>query len=282
LTTLLLLHLVLAFAIGGSWVTLVTILAERTGSTIGGLVGGLPSISAFSFFFIGLNQSAEAATQATVDFPLILSFSGIFVLAFAVFSKKSLLYGMVSSFIIWLALVTLVVLAHFQNFTLSLLGYAAISTATYLLFRTTIKSEVFAGVLSHYTVIQIVLRAILAGSIVALSVLSSQVGGPVFGAIFSAFPAVFTSTLWITSKSRGLAFSRAICMPLMISATITSGPYSLAVRFLYPILGIWTGTIAAYCSIVPFVVASFYLTSPRRQWNQGLTKQLSRTAGKPV
>lgn len=256
-------------------------MAERTGSAIGGLVGGLPSISVFSFFFIGLNQSAALAAQATTDFPLILSFSGIFVLAYAIFSRKGFVFGLGSSFLIWLALVTVVVLLHFESFTLSLLGFAIISPITFVIFTKAARSEPIAGVVSRYTVTQIVLRAILAGSIVALSVLSSQVGGPVFGAIFSAFPAVFTSTLWITSRTRGLEFSRAICKPLMISATITSAPYSVAVRYLYPALGIWVGTITSYCLVIPFVVASYYLTSPKRRWMSAQPTRIVSPAAKP-
>ena len=273
--------MILAFAIGGVWVTVVTIVAERTGSAIGGLVGGLPSISVFSFFFIGLNQSATLAAKATTDFPLILSFSCIFVLAYAIISHKGFLMGLGSSFLIWLALVTIVVLLHFESFTLSLLGYFIISPITFVIFAKAVRSTPLAGVTSRYTVAQIALRAILAGSIVALSVLSSQVGGPVFGAIFSAFPAVFTSTLWITSRTRGLEFSKAICKPLMISATITSGPYSVAVRYLYPLLGIWIGTIASYGLVIPFVVASYYLTSPKRQWMSAQPKRIASTAAKP-
>ena len=263
------------------WVTVVTIVAERTGSAIGGLVGGLPSISVFSFFFIGLNQSATLAAKATTDFPLILSFSCIFVLAYAIVSRRGFLIGLGSSFLIWLALVTVVVLFQFESFTLSLLGYFIISPITFLIFAKAVKSAPLAGVTSRYTVAQISLRAILAGSIVALSVLSSQIGGPVFGAIFSAFPAVFTSTLWITSRTRGVEFSRAICKPLMISATITSGPYSVAVRYLYPSLGIGIGTIASYGLVIPFVVASYYLTSPKRQWMSAQAKGIASTAAKP-
>jgi hypothetical protein len=281
MTDLLLIHLTLAFAIGGIWVTIVTVIAERTGSAIGGLVGGLPSISVFSFFFIGLNQSSTLAAQATTDFPLILSFSGIFVLAYALFSRRGFVFGLGSSFLIWLILVTGVVLLHFENFTSSMIGFAVISPITFIVFARSVRSAPIGGITSRYTVIQIVLRAILAGSLFALSVFPSQIGGPVFGAIFSAFPAVFTSTLWITSRTRGLEFSRAICKPLMISATITSAPYSVAVRYLYPLLGIWVGTVASYCLVIPFVFASYYLTSPKRSWMSARPERLASTAANP-
>ena len=64
-----LLHLLLAFVVGSLWVTAITVISEKKGSAVGGILGGLPSTSAFSFFFIGINQSSAAAVQATTVFP---------------------------------------------------------------------------------------------------------------------------------------------------------------------------------------------------------------------
>ncbi len=68
-------HLLLAFILGGVCVGSATLAAKKFHSGIGGLIGGLPSISSVSFFFIGLNQSPEAAYQATTAFPLGMSFT---------------------------------------------------------------------------------------------------------------------------------------------------------------------------------------------------------------
>src|SRR5947199_8112683 len=66
---LLILHLILAFTVGGAWVSSATLIAERYGSALGGLVGGLPAISIVSFLFIGLNQGATTASQAYDSLP---------------------------------------------------------------------------------------------------------------------------------------------------------------------------------------------------------------------
>ena len=42
-------------------------MAEKKGTTFGGVLGGFPSTAAFSLF-IGLNQSPEIAVDATVVF----------------------------------------------------------------------------------------------------------------------------------------------------------------------------------------------------------------------
>jgi hypothetical protein len=49
--------LFLGFIVGSIWVTLTTVSAERFGSKVGGLIGGLPSTVVIALLFIGLTQS---------------------------------------------------------------------------------------------------------------------------------------------------------------------------------------------------------------------------------
>ena len=53
----------LSFLVGGVWVTLSSVAAERFGSKAGGLIGGLPSTIVVTLLFIGLTQSAERAAE---------------------------------------------------------------------------------------------------------------------------------------------------------------------------------------------------------------------------
>jgi glycopeptide antibiotics resistance protein len=91
-----------------------------------------------------------------------------------------------------------------------------------------------------------------------LSVVLSQIDGPVLGGIAAAFPAVFTSTLIILNRSRGTEFSRAMTKPLVLCGILTIIPFSVAVRYLYPILGIWFGTLFSYVLIIPLAILSYY------------------------
>jgi len=81
-------HLLLAFAVGSLWVIAITVVAEKKGSIVGGILGGLPSTSAFSFFFIGINQSSAVAVQATTVFPLAFAITSAYLFFFAFFSQK--------------------------------------------------------------------------------------------------------------------------------------------------------------------------------------------------
>ena len=104
------------------------------------------------------------------------------------------------------------------------------------------------------------MRGVGAGSLVLLSVVLSQIGGPVLGGIAAAFPAVFTSTLVILNRSRGTEFSRAVTKPLVLSGILTIIPFCVAVRYLYPSFGGsgWD-TAVSYALVVPLAAASFYM-----------------------
>lgn len=252
----LVLHLALAFAVGSLWVTLVTVIAERTGSALGGVVGGLPSTSAFAFFFIGLNQSPSAAAQATTVFPLAFGFTCIFLLAYAFFARRGFRIGLFASLTLWSAVSSLIAFSSFSNYAFSLAGFIVIALGVYYALGK-LKLENLAGASAHPTIIQLATRAVFAGSIVSLAVLLSQIGGPILGGIFSAFPAAFVSTLYIVNKSRGLEFSRAITKPLIVSGALTIIPYSIAVKLLYPAAGIWLGTAAAYIMVAPLAFLAY-------------------------
>lgn len=110
-----------------------------------------------------------------------------------------------------------------------------------------------------YSFAQAAFRALVGGSIVALAVLSSQLGGPELGGIASSFPAIFSLTLFFTYRTRGMALSRALTKPLLISAGLTAFPYSLLVGYLYPILGVGFGTVVALLCAVPLVALAHFL-----------------------
>ena len=253
------LHLILAFAVGSLWVTVITIVAEKKGSVLGGILGGLPSTSAFSFFFIGINQSSDAAVQATTVFPLVFGVTSAYLFFFAFFAQKGFGRGISVSLLIWFAISGLIVASGLRDFALSLGGGAVLSVLTYYCFAKRLRLQNLKGEERLYKIHEIMFRGVGAGTLVALSVLLSQIGGPILGGIAAAFPAVFTSTLIILNKSKGTEFSRAVTKPLVMSGILTIIPFSVAVRYLYPSFGVWLGTLFSYALVVPLAVLSYYV-----------------------
>ena len=145
------LHLFLAFTVGSIWVTVITIVAEKKGSVLGGILGGLPSTSAFSFFFIGINQSSAAAVQATTVFPLAFGVTSAYLFFFAFFAQKGFSRGISISLFIWFAFSGLIVASGLRDFAFSLVGGVAISVLTYYSFTKKLKLQKPKGRNKSYT-----------------------------------------------------------------------------------------------------------------------------------
>lgn len=238
--------LVLSFLVGSIWVTLTSVAAERFGSKIGGLIGGLPSTAIVSFFFIGLTQSPQTASQATAVFPLAYSITGLFLVFYALLSRKQFIAPFIGSLLIWFSLSALIILFDIDSFFISLLAYGFVFSISYYVLEKRLKIPSKGRIRIKYSTLQILGRAVFSGSIITFAVFMSKAGGPIFGGIFSAFPAVFISILIISYKSGGLDFSRAMTKPLMTTGMLTVVAYGTAVRYLYPGFGLITGTVAAY------------------------------------
>ena len=249
LTTLLLLRLILAFAVGSIWVATVTVVTERKG-TAWSILGGLPSTAAISLLFIGLNQSVEAAVDTSVVLPLIFSVSNAFLLFYAVLAKKGFGKGLGTSLFVWFAASAAIVVHGISDYIVCLIVGGVISIIIFFMF-TRLKLPQLGSQDRLYGNREIAIRGLIAGSLVASSVLLSQTSGPIIGGIAASFPAVYTSTIIILKYSRGTDFSRSMTKSLAFSGILTVIPYSVAVNFLYPIVGVWIGTLLAYLVVLP-------------------------------
>lgn len=251
-----------AFAVGGAWITLTTVIAERHGSTMGGLIGGLPSTVVFSLLFIGIVQSAATAVQASTISPLEYGFTGVFLAEYVLLSKRNSFYvSLIVSLALWFVLSALAVLVGVDDFAISLIGGIVLIAVSYFLMKLEVKKPSVGGVSITYSGTQIAARAFAGGFVIALAVALSKTAGPVLGGVFSIFPVVFTSTLVITNRTRGKEFTRHLVMPLMLSGALgTMVTYVPAMRYLYPTLGVLLGTLVSYLISLAVVYAAYRLT----------------------
>lgn len=254
-----LLQVILSFVVGSLWVVLTTLLADRFGSKIGGFIGGLPSTAAVSFFFIGLTQSTQTAAQATTVFPLSYAFTGLFLVLYALFWRRGFIFTFGFSISVWFFLSACVVLLKLENFIISVCFYILFFVFAVYVLEYRLKLPSIGREDIQYSALQYLSRAVFGGFIVSLAVFLSRIGGPVFGGIFSAFPAVFISVLIINYRSRGMEFSRAMTKPLLVTGMISIFMYGLGVRYLYPSLGLWWGTLGAYVFSLVGAILSYHL-----------------------
>jgi len=94
---------IISFIVGAFWVTAATILAEKKGSKIGGLLASMPSTALVGLLFIGIVSGRQAAITATTLMPVTFGISGIFLFFLRSFHKEFL------SWIFWIT-------SHMDNF----------------------------------------------------------------------------------------------------------------------------------------------------------------------
>ncbi len=239
------LKLALGFIVGSLWVTFTTLSADRVGSKVGGLIGGLPSTVVIALFFIGYTQSPQVAAQATTVMPLAQGLNGLFVITFMLLISRGLPSALLGSLLVWIAEAVVLYGLNIQAFWVSLAGWLVLLIFSYVTVENWMNIPSSPGQKVAYQAKQVIWRAILGGGVIALAVLMGKLGGPLVGGIFSSFPAIFLSTLVITAQSGGAAYSRSVGKSLLISGLINVPVYEIMVRLLYPSAGLWLGTLIA-------------------------------------
>src|SRR5258706_13122673 len=142
---LFLFKLVVTFLVGSFWLTGATILAERFGSKIGGVIAGMPSTIVIALFFIGWTQTPVAASQATVVVPLIMGMDGLFILSYAFIVRQSFPLALFASLLVWVCLSFALVLIHFHDFGLSLIGFLGLLLFSYVVMEYVLRIKSLAG-----------------------------------------------------------------------------------------------------------------------------------------
>jgi uncharacterized membrane protein (GlpM family) len=239
----------LSFLVGGIWITLSTLAAERFGSKIGGVIGGFPSTILVALFFIGLTQTPADASAATTIVPLAMGLNGIFLLTFLLLIRRGLLIGLGGGLLAWFGLAAPLIRVNSSLFWLNVLIWLVLIIGFYFLAEKIMEIPSREGSRLHYSPQQILQRAIGGGAVIAFAVLMGKLGGPAYGGVFASFPALFLSTLVITHQTGGAEFSRAMAKALLVSGIFNVAFYGIAVRYTYIRFGLYGGTVAAiFCS----------------------------------
>ena len=255
------LRLAVTFGTMGAWVIIIAFASARRGEKLGGFLIGIPSAAGLAFFFIGLFTSSATAVSATDDFPLFLSVNGIFLLAFGYLSRRSFTAGIGGALSVWLVGSFLVVRSGLNDFGVSLAGGVAIFAVVYYLFRFELKPQMSTGGpnLKH-SIPLVVSRFFVGGGIVSLAVYLGQIGAPTLSAMAASFPALSLSALLavrMNYKSEGTSHARGLTMASTVSLAVMLIPFTMVVHYLYPAVGVVTGTVVAY-SVATVIGIAYY------------------------
>ena len=237
--------LALSFAVGSGWVALTTVAAERYGSALGGLIGGLPSTVVVSLLFIGITQTPQIASATTTIMPLAQGINGIFILVYLLAVRRGLLAGLGSALAVWAVVAGSAASLGIQRLWISLFGWGACALGCYLIAGKGMAIPARGQARVRGTPLEVALRALFGGAVIVCAVVMSKLLGPAYGGIFAAFPAAFFSTLAITHRIGGAEFSRAVGKAMMLTAMFNVPLYVVVVRYLYLWCDLATGTALA-------------------------------------
>ncbi|MDE1810761.1 MAG: DUF3147 family protein [Candidatus Micrarchaeota archaeon] len=239
------LNVLLAFIVGAFWIAMASTAADRFGSKLGGLIGGMPSMIMIALVFIGLSQGITPALETAYAFPIAYGATVLFLLAYAVICRRNQLAAMGAAFAIWIAISTVAIAFRIDDPVYGITFYLITYLFCYIAMVKVLKIPSLGKATFKSTTRQRIVRSILGGAVIAFVVFVSRVAGPVYGGIFGGFPIVFSSLLIISYKTGGAKFSRAIAKSLALTG-ISTTIYIVAIIYLYPAYGVVAGTISGY------------------------------------
>ncbi len=234
----------LPFILSASIVILITIIAEKYGTKLGGIIGTLPSTIIIAYIFIALNKGIIFASNSVAVVPAEMGVNLIFICIFAVLAYRTTAVALIGSFFIWIILSIILLFLNTNSIYLSLVIFIVFMISTFTILEKKFKIKSQNKRIIHYTPLKILFRGILTGTIITISVLLSNIN-EVLSGIFSVFPAIFTSTMIITLREHGPNFSAGIAKSMIFgSSSVVS--YAVAIYFLYPIYSIFWGSIFSF------------------------------------
>jgi hypothetical protein len=179
--------LVLSFLVGSLWVLLTTLSAERFGSKVGGLIGGLPSTVVIALLFIGYTQSPLVAAQTTTVMPLAQGMNGLFILAFLLLIPYGLKLALPISLLVWFCLAVVLYLLDLQSFLISILGWLILLIFCYLVLEKWMLISSRSKLVYVYPTSQLVWRAVFGGVVISFAVLMGKLGDHSWAAFLAHF-----------------------------------------------------------------------------------------------
>ncbi|QDO93915.1 hypothetical protein FNB79_07930 [Formosa sediminum] len=230
-----------------------SVLAEHVSPKVAGILSGYPTGSAITLFFFGLEVSPDYAAKSAVFNMVGLSASLTFVYAYYIASKYFNKYNIILSSLSAIASYFLVVwvLHHIKINTYMAILIPILFSFLYLYLFKNIKDINITNKakLSYKTLF---VRAFFAALIILLITSVPKFVGPTWAGLFSAFPTTLFPLMLIIHMTYSKAHVHTVIknVPIGMFSLII---YSLTVSIVYPMYGIYWGTL------ISFATATLYL-----------------------
>jgi len=238
------LQTVFPFILAAAVVVIITVIAERYGTKVGGILGTLPSTMVVAFVFIYINKGAAFASDAAAVIPAELGINILFLLTFSLMVKRSVPMAFAVSFLVWAALTSILYFSELNVISIAVVIYALLLFFSLFVMERLSRVRSSERVHIHYTPAKLILRGILAGVFIATAVFLSNVSSTLSG-IVTVFPVILASTMFITVREHGHKFATGMAKSMSFG-TPSVVCYAVSIHFLYPVWGLLWGSLAAY------------------------------------
>jgi uncharacterized membrane protein (GlpM family) len=245
------LKVVASFLVGGAYVAFVTYISEHINPRIGGVLAGLPSTILISLIFIALTQNDAAAVKAGTVGPAGFGFT-VLMIALYVRARNSqnIMRATVNAIIFWLFMAVLV----FSLLPKSLvLGTVIFLVGFGIAIASLEKVQVEPNKRIPVSTQELFTRTLVAGILIAVSVILAKTLGPFIGGVAATFPMVVITSLTLIDHKRGknLMASTAKTIPFGSFGAVA---FLIGFHFLAPQLGLPIAMVVSYAISVIFAV----------------------------
>ena len=249
---------VLSFVIAAAWVSIATVLAERLGTRVGGVVATLPSTLVVALYFMSVEEGTAFASDVAEVVPAEMGVNVVFLALFAMMAHRGLAAALGTGLGGWAALSALLLWAAPGTLLVTVPMFAVAAAAMTIWLRRARGFSQSGGQHIAYTGPEIAFRGLLAGMMIAVSVAAASLAGPVLGAVLSVFPAIFTSTMVILYLRQGPEFTGATGSVMILgSANVVA--YAMLAAWLLPAMGAVLGTILSLAVSYAWSLATYPL-----------------------
>ena len=256
--------IILSSVMAGVVAILATVLIERWGGAIGGIIT-LPTtiVPASIGIWIGISGDLELFTAAMSMVPVGMLLNVLFLGSWRVLPRyfediieqRYLVYAVAfSSVLLWL------IFASISTFSVEaispfvgpvVVGISAVLLAIVLGFLAVSSHANAPSGTNSVSIISIISRGVAAGGAIGLAVWIAGLGLPFISGVVSVFPAIFLTTMVSLWLAQGRAVPVGATGPMMLGSASVS-IYGLISIPIFSIYGPWVGSAIAWFSSVIF------------------------------
>jgi hypothetical protein len=254
-----LLRVILSFVIGGLYIAVMARITERFGSKLGGLLIALPGTAFVGLAFIAWVQGPAAVSEATAVMPATLAASTIFLVVFSLLYRYGMLTAYFSAVIVWFSLNLPVVIFKLHSLGIALLIATVLFSISISFFHHEPHRLLKPSKGSKKT---LAIRAVFAGSFVAIAVICSKLFGPIWGGLFASFPAAFSAVILIFGRTHGREFT-ASTSRTMVNGVLANVVFVSSIHLSVASLGSVMSILVSYLICLLFALFSYRYIIPK-------------------